>query len=47
MAHSAGAPATIRQLMMDLRTGKPDAADRLIELFYPELRRMAADAHAA
>jgi len=42
MAHSAGAPATIRQLMTDLRSGKPDAADRLIELFYPELRRMAA-----
>ena len=42
MAHSAGAPATIRQLMIDLRSGKPDAADRLIELFYPELRRMAA-----
>ena len=41
MAHSAGAPATIRQLMTDLRSGKPDAADRLIELFYPELRRMA------
>ena len=28
--------------MTDLRSGKPDAADRLIELFYPELRRMAA-----
>ena len=28
--------------MKDLRSGKPDAADRLIELFYPELRRMAA-----
>jgi len=42
MAHSAGAPATIRQLMTDLRSGKPDAADRLVELFYPELRRMAA-----
>lgn len=42
MAHSTGAPATIRQLMTDLRSGKPDAANRLIELFYPELRRMAA-----
>ena len=42
MAHSAGAPATIRQLMTDLRSGKPGAADRLIVLFYPELRRMAA-----
>lgn len=42
MAQSAGAPATIRQLMTDLRSGQPGAADRLIELFYPELRRMAA-----
>jgi RNA polymerase sigma-70 factor (ECF subfamily) len=42
MAHGAGAPAAIRQLMTELRSGKRDAADRLIELFYPELRRMAA-----
>jgi len=42
MAQSAGAPATIRQLMTDLRSGDESAAGRLIELFYPELRRMAA-----
>lgn len=42
MAQGAGAPATIRQLMSDLRGGDRDAADRLMELFYPELRRMAA-----
>src|SRR5579871_418665 len=42
MAQGAGAPATIRQLMADLRSGDRDAADRLTELFYPELRRMAA-----
>lgn len=28
--------------MTDLRSGDRDAADRLMELFYPELRRMAA-----
>jgi len=28
--------------MADLRSGDRDAADRLTELFYPELRRMAA-----
>jgi RNA polymerase sigma factor (TIGR02999 family) len=42
MANAAGVPATIRQLMADLRNGNRNAADRLIELFYPELRRMAA-----
>jgi RNA polymerase sigma factor (TIGR02999 family) len=42
MAQSAGAAATIRQLMTDFRSGSPDAAGRLTELFYPELRRMAA-----
>jgi RNA polymerase sigma factor (TIGR02999 family) len=42
MASAGGAPATIRQLMGELRDGNRRAADRLIELFYPELRRMAA-----
>ena len=42
MTHAAGSPVTIRQLMGDLRRGDRQAADRLIERFYPELRRMAA-----
>jgi hypothetical protein len=42
MAQSAGTPATIRQLMTDFRSGSPEAAGSLMELFYPELRRMAA-----
>jgi len=35
-------PATVRELMSGLRNGNRAAADRLIELFYPGLRRMAA-----
>jgi hypothetical protein len=27
--------------MAELRAGNPDAAGRLVELFYPELRRLA------
>jgi len=42
MLDSAQRPATVRQLMADFRSGNREAANRLVELFYPELRRLAA-----
>jgi RNA polymerase sigma factor (TIGR02999 family) len=33
---------TVARLMASFRNGDPDAAGRLVELFYPELRRIAA-----
>lgn len=42
MPDSGEHPATVRQLMADFRGGNRDAANHLIELFYPELRRLAA-----
>jgi RNA polymerase sigma factor (TIGR02999 family) len=42
MVDPAERPATVRQLMADFRGGKREAANRLVELFYPELRRLAA-----
>ena len=33
---------TVNALMADLRVGRPAAAGKLIELFYPELRRLAS-----
>jgi RNA polymerase sigma factor (TIGR02999 family) len=42
MANGGQEPATVRQLMADLRSGDRAAVDQLIERFYPELRRMAA-----
>jgi len=41
MLDSAEPPATVRQLMADFRGGKREAANRLVELFYPELRKLA------
>ncbi|MFL6442915.1 MAG: ECF-type sigma factor [Candidatus Sulfotelmatobacter sp.] len=35
-------PATVAQLMSSFRGGDAEAAGRLVELFYPELRRIAA-----
>ena len=35
-------PDTIARLMASFRNGDHDAAGRLVELFYPELRRIAA-----
>jgi RNA polymerase sigma factor (TIGR02999 family) len=35
-------PDTIARLMADFRNGDRAAANRLVELFYPELRRLAA-----
>ena len=36
------APDTVARLMTDFRNGDRAAANRLVELFYPELRRLAA-----
>jgi RNA polymerase sigma factor (TIGR02999 family) len=36
------APNTVARLMADFRKGDREAANRLVELFYPELRRLAA-----
>src|SRR5258707_15670606 len=33
---------TVARLMADFRQGNPAAANELVELFYPELRRLAA-----
>ena len=33
---------TVAGLMLELREGSPDAAGRLVEVLYPELRRLAA-----
>lgn len=38
----APSPDTIAVLMAEFRQGNRDAADRLVELFYPELRKLAA-----
>src|SRR4249920_1727975 len=35
-------PETVARLMASFRSGDHDAAGRLVELFYPELRRIAA-----
>src|SRR5215831_16952490 len=35
-------PDTVARLMASFRNGDHDAAGRLVELFYPELRRIAA-----
>ena len=35
-------PATVARLMASFRNGDHEAAGRLVELFYPELRRIAA-----
>src|SRR5262245_34027537 len=35
-------PDTVAQLMASFRNGDHEAAGRLVELFYPELRRIAA-----
>src|SRR5215813_11526437 len=35
-------PDTVRQLMAGLRRGDKDAAGQLVEIFYPELKRLAA-----
>jgi RNA polymerase sigma factor (TIGR02999 family) len=42
MLDAAESPATVRQLMAEFRSGRPEAANHLVELFYPELRRLAA-----
>ena len=34
-------PDSARLLMAELRAGSPDAAGKLVDLFYPELRRLA------
>jgi len=35
-------PDSVAQLMARFRNGDDEAAGRLVELFYPELRRIAA-----
>jgi RNA polymerase sigma factor (TIGR02999 family) len=42
MFETPPAPDTIARLMADFRKGNKAAADRLVELLYPELRRLAA-----
>jgi hypothetical protein len=34
---------TVSDLMAALRAGQPGAAERLVEIFYPELKRIAAN----
>src|SRR3954453_20119183 len=41
-ATTALQPDTVARLMSSFREGDPEAAGRLVELFYPELRRIAA-----
>ena len=38
---AADRPDSAKRLMAELRGGSPEAAGRLVELFYPELRRLA------
>src|SRR5436305_6128713 len=42
MPASAVQPDTVARLMASFRNGDHEAAGRLVELFYPELRRIAA-----
>src|SRR5580704_8744669 len=42
MPDSGEGPPTVRQLMADFRSGDSAAVNRLVELFYPELRKLAA-----
>src|SRR3982751_6119679 len=42
MAATAVQPDTVARLMASFRSGDHEAAGRLVELFYPELRRIAA-----
>jgi hypothetical protein len=37
----AESPDSTNRLMGELRNGSPEAAGKLVELFYPELRRLA------
>src|SRR5438270_6260345 len=39
---ASDAPNTANRLMAEFRGGSPEAAGQLIELFYPELRRLAS-----
>lgn len=38
---AAAGPDSAHRLMAELRGGSPEAAGKLVELFYPELRRLA------
>jgi RNA polymerase sigma factor (TIGR02999 family) len=38
---AAESPDSVKRLMAGLRSGNPEAAGKLVELFYPELRRLA------
>ena len=38
---SADSADSVNRLMAGLRSGSPEAAGKLVELFYPELRRLA------
>jgi hypothetical protein len=38
---AADSPDSVNRLMAGLRSGSPEAAGKLVELFYPELRRLA------
>jgi len=42
VARTGPTPATVAQLMGKLRQGSQEAGRELVELFYPELRRLAA-----
>src|SRR2546425_10624664 len=42
VVRSGPTSATVAQLMGALRHGSPEAGRELVELFYPELRRLAA-----
>src|SRR6185369_4979543 len=42
MSNSPQGQDTVARLMADFRRGDHDAAARLVDLFYPELRRLAA-----
>jgi RNA polymerase sigma factor (TIGR02999 family) len=39
---SPGSPAIDEELMAEFRGGSPEAAGKLVDLFYPELRRLAS-----
>ena|SRR5581483_3787217 len=42
MPDSSQQPDTVARLMADFRAGDHDAASKLVDLFYPDLRRLAA-----
>jgi RNA polymerase sigma factor (TIGR02999 family) len=43
MIHRQSSPDTVARLMADFRSGDSVAAGKLVDLFYPELRRLAGE----